>query len=88
METDYPDTENALACLAIQVTGCEPYCGQSIMNTQILNKGHCMILGIQKNGYPVVMPDPHLTIRKDDVIWVMGSNNNVGRLAAFSVCSL
>ena len=47
-----------------------------------------MILGIQKNGYPVVMPDPHLTIRKDDVIWVMGSNNNVGRLAAFSVCPL
>ena len=85
MESDYPDTQHALACLAIEVTGSEPYCGQAIINSKILSKAHCMILGIQKDGYPVLMPSAYLKIQKGDVLWVMGSNNNVGRLASYSL---
>lgn len=85
MESDYPYTQHALACLAIEVTGSEPYCGQSIINSRILSKTHCMILGIQKDGYPVIMPNVYIRIQKGDVLWVMGANNNVGRLAAYSV---
>lgn len=44
-----------------------------------------MILGIQKDGYPVLMPSAYLKIQKGDVLWVMGSNNNVGRLASYSL---
>ena len=84
MESDYADTEHALACLAIQTTGNEPYIGQAIMNSKILARAHCMILGIQKNGLTITMPDPHLLISKGDILWVMGSNNNVGRLAGYS----
>jgi CPA2 family monovalent cation:H+ antiporter-2 len=85
METDYADTEHALACGVIKMSGDEPYSGQPIMSSKMLEKWHCVVLGIQKDGYPVVMPDPHMIIRKDDIIWVMGSNNNVGRLAALSI---
>ena len=85
MESDYPDTQHALACLAIEVNGSEPYCGQAIINSKILSKAHCMILGIQKDGYPVLMPSAYLKIQKGDVLWVMGSNNNVGRLASYSL---
>ena len=84
MESDYPDNEHALACLAIRMTGTEPYCGQPIRNTSILQRAHCMVLGVQKDGLPIIMPDSHLLINKGDILWVMGSNNNVGRLASYS----
>ena len=41
-----------------------------------------MILGIQKDGYPIITPDPDLYLAKDDIVWVMGSNHNVGLMAA------
>lgn len=28
------------------------------------------------------MPDPDLLLTRDDILWVMGSNNHVGQLAA------
>jgi len=84
MESDYPDTEHALACGVIKLNGDEPYCGQPIRSSRLIEKWHCIVLGIQKDGYPVIMPDAHMIIKKDDIIWVMGSNNNVGRLAALS----
>lgn len=85
MESDYPDTKNALAVLAIKVNGTEPYCSKPIYNTRVLSRTHCMILGVQKKGMRRIMPDPRLMIEEGDVIWVMGSNNNVGRLASYSV---
>lgn len=85
METDYLQTEHALACGVIKITGTESYSGKPIISSKLLEKWHCVVLGIQKDGYPIIMPDPHMIIRKGDIIWVMGSNNNVGRLAALSV---
>ncbi|MBQ1406668.1 MAG: TrkA C-terminal domain-containing protein, partial [Eubacterium sp.] len=84
METDYPDTEHALACLAIKVTGREPYAGKPIRISGILGKRECVILGIEKEGMAITMPDANLLIEKGDIMWVIGSNNNVGRLAALS----
>lgn len=85
METDYGDTDHALACGVIRLTGDEPYSGKPIISSKILDRWHCVVLGLQKDGYPIMMPDPHLILRKGDVIWVMGSNNNVGRLEALSI---
>lgn len=84
MDTDYPDTDNALACIAIKVNGHEAYCGKPIRNTNIQSKYNCMILGIRKNGYNITMPDANMLIQQDDILWVMGSNNNAGKLAALS----
>ena len=84
MASDYQHTQHALGCAAIEVTGSEPYCGQSIVNSSILSKAHCMVLGIQKDGYPVIMPNAYMRIEEGDVLWIIGANNNVGRLAAYS----
>ncbi|MBQ6621264.1 MAG: cation:proton antiporter [Mogibacterium sp.] len=84
METDYPDPANALACLAIKVRGHEPYCNKPIRASNIQSKGHCMVLGIQKDGYTYRMLDANMLIQPGDILWVMGSNNNVGRMAARS----
>lgn len=84
METDYEDTEHALACVAVKVCGEEPFAGTSIKNSGILTRAHCMVLGIEKDGLSVVMPDVNMMIQKGDILWLMGSNNHVGLLAALS----
>lgn len=85
METDYPDANNALSVCAIKVTGNESYAGKTLKNGNIRERFHCMVLGVQQNGYPIIMPDINTLITKDDIIWVMGSNHNVGVIVAESV---
>ncbi|MBQ0004470.1 MAG: cation:proton antiporter [Clostridiales bacterium] len=85
MDSDYEDTESALACAPIKVRGSERYVGKPIKFSGISNKARCMILGIQRDGYATSMPDANMLILKGDILWVMGSNNNVGRLASHSV---
>lgn len=85
MESGYPHTESALACFPIKVRGKERYCNKTIKQSGIKNKYHCMLLGIQRDGYPIKMPGANMVIQQNDMLWIMGSNNNVGRLASYSV---
>ena len=87
MESDYPDTATALACIAVKVKRNAPYCGKTIRNSGIQQKRHCMVLGVQKGSYAVTMPDANLLIEEDDILWLIGSNNNVGRMAAAAMKS-
>ncbi len=82
METDYPDVENALSACAIKIYGDEDFAGKTIRQSGLREKWDVLILGLQKDGYPILMPDPELLLAKDDILWVMGSNNNVGHMAA------
>jgi len=85
METDYPDVDNALSICAVKVKGHESYAGKTLKNGGIRGKWHCMVLGIQRDGYPIIMPDINTLISKDDILWVMGSNNHVGAFLADSL---
>lgn len=84
MDTGYPDPENALAICAVHVNGTESYANRPLKSGIIRNKYRCVVLGMQQDGYPIIMPDINTVIIKDDIIWVMGSNNHVGRLLAES----
>lgn len=84
MDSGYPDPDNALAICAIHVTGTEAYVNKPLRSGIIRSKWHCVVLGLQKDGYPIIMPDINTVIRKDDLIWVMGSNTYVGALVAES----
>ncbi len=86
MESDYPVVENALAICAVKLTGEESFAGKSLKNGKFKDKWHCIVLGLQQKGYPIVMPDANTLIEAGDIIWVMGSNNHVGRLVSECVC--
>lgn len=88
MDTGYPDVEHALAFCPVKLTGGETFAGRSLKNGRFKEKWHCMVLGLQQKGYPIVMPDPNTLLKKGDIIWIMGSNNHVGRLAAECACEL
>ncbi|MBQ7702968.1 MAG: cation:proton antiporter [Firmicutes bacterium] len=80
METGYPDTANALAVCPIRLRGDEPFCGKPIRQGNIRERYKVAILGLQTGGLPILMPDPNMLLKKDDILWVMGSNRNVGTL--------
>ncbi len=82
MESAYPDTENALAVCAVKVTGKESFANKPIKFSNFRPDYDCMILGLQREGLPVVIPNANMLIQKGDLLWVMGSNNNAGRLAS------
>lgn len=82
MESGYPDIEKALSVCAVKVTGQEDFAGKPIKYSHMRQRWNCIVLGLQKNGLPVIMPNASMIISKGDIVWIMGSNNNVGRLAS------
>ena len=80
MESAYPKVEHALAVSPIKVRGDESFANKPIKQGHLRESTRCMVLGIQKDGYPIIMPDANMLISKGDILWVMGSNNNVGAL--------
>ena len=84
MDSGYPDPDNALAICAVHVNGSEAFANKPLRTGIIRNKYHCVVLGMQQEGYPIIMPDINTVVIKDDILWVMGSNNHVGALLADS----
>lgn len=82
MDSGYPDVDKALAICAVKITGQEDFAGKSIKNGNVRSHWNCMILGLQRKGLTVIMPNASMIISKGDIMWLMGSNNNVGRLAS------
>ena len=78
MNTGYADTENALSICPIKIRGDETFSNKPIFQSNIISEKKVAIIGIQKNGLPIVMPNPNLLLSKGDILWIMGSNTNVG----------
>ena len=76
---------NALSCAAIQVRGTEPYVGKPIKRSRITARNHCMILGIERDGYATTMPDSNMLIEKGDILWIIGTGTNLSSIAAHSI---
>lgn len=82
MESGYPDIDKALSVCAVKITGEETFAGKTIKNGNIRKEWGCMVLGLQRKGLPIIMPNAEMIVSKGDIMWIMGSNNNVGRLAS------
>ena len=82
MDTGYPDINNALAVCPLRLKGDESFVSKSIRQGGIRDKYKVGILGLQTGGLPIIMPDPNMLLKKDDILWIMGSNKNVGAMIA------
>lgn len=78
------EKQSSLTCLEIKVNGNEPYCGKAIKDTGIQSEMHCMIIGIERNGEPMMMPDAKTVISAGDIIWVVGADSSVNVLLTMS----
>ena len=85
LDGTYPDEEHALACAAITVRGTESFVGKPIKKSGINARTRCMILGLERGGYATMMPDANMLIEEGDILWVIGANKDLSRIASHSV---
>ena len=85
LDGPYPDEDNALTCAVITVRGTESFVGKPIKKSGINARTKCMILGIERGGYATAMPDANMIIEEGDILWVIGANKDLSRIASHSV---
>lgn len=78
------ERQSPLICIEIKVNGQEPYCGKQLKYTGIQSEEHCMVIGINRDGDTIMMPEADTEVRKDDVLWVMGAEADLEHLKTFS----
>lgn len=78
------EKQSPLTCMEIKVKGNEPYCDKVLKDTGIQSEEHCMVIGIERDGESMMMPEANTKIQAGDMLWIVGSDNNVNRLAEMS----
>ena len=59
--------------------------GKPIRKSGINARAHCMILGLEREGYATTMPDADMLIAEGDILWVIGEKDSLSLIAAQSV---
>ncbi|WP_232065147.1 cation:proton antiporter regulatory subunit [Rhodocytophaga rosea] len=52
----------------------------SIRNSDIRNKTHGLIVGIERNGNRMLNPDPATVFEKGDIVWISGDSQLIKSL--------
>lgn len=61
-----------------------PFVGHSIIECGIRNKYHCLVVGIESAGEDVLRtPQVHIPLKEDDVVWVVGEEDDLNQLFAY-----
>lgn len=61
-----------------------PFVGRSIIECSIRNKYHCLVVGIESAGEDVLRtPQVHMPLKEDDVVWVVGEEDDLNQLFAY-----
>jgi CPA2 family monovalent cation:H+ antiporter-2 len=58
----------------------EEFIGKSIRASEIREKTHGLVVGIERNGRRMLNPESHLVLEKADILWIVGDKK---KIAAF-----
>ncbi len=72
--------EGDLYSYALKVERDSPFAGSPIKSSRIREDYDCIILGLQRNKFPIVQPDINMFIQPDDLIWILGTKTMAGKL--------
>ncbi len=65
---------------AITIDKHSPLLGKSIKSTDIRNKWHCLVIGLERGSYTIVNPNISLVFEKGDLLWVLGKQKMINQL--------
>lgn len=65
---------------AITIDSHSPLLGKSIKSTNIRNKWHCLVIGLERGSYTIVNPNISLVFEKGDLLWVLGKQKMINQL--------
>ncbi|WP_320611982.1 cation:proton antiporter [Evtepia sp.] len=70
-----------LLCYGVRMGKGMPQQGKRIRDSKIKEEWGAFLFGLERDLLPIPNPDPNITLRTGDVLWVMGSQNMVSKLA-------
>ena len=73
--------KNQLLTYTVAVTKEMDFVNRSIKVSGINDKWKCLLIGIERNHYPIIKPNLDMLILADDFIWIIGDQRMIRRLA-------
>ena len=70
-----------LLCCGVSLEKEMPQADRSIRESGIKEDWSAFLIGLERELLPIPDPDPNLTLRDGDLLWVMGSQEMAGKLA-------
>lgn len=55
----------------------EEFIGKSIRASQIREKTHGLVVGIERNGKRILNPESQMVLEKNDIVWIVGSKKRI-----------
>jgi CPA2 family monovalent cation:H+ antiporter-2 len=79
--TKNQEHKGQLLCYAITVEKGSPLVGVSIKDSPIKSEWGGLLLGLERNAYPILSPNINLRLRENDLLWILGSQKVASKLA-------
>ena len=73
--------EDQLLTYAVTAERGQWIIGLSIKDAKIKDKWSCFVIGLERDLYPLVNPSHNMLIKHKDLIWVLGTQKMLGKLA-------
>lgn len=80
MDQDENHEERHIHCFAVDVVKNSFFADKSIKNSGIRKKWNCLVIGIQRDVYPIVYPDIRTILTPGDKVWLIGSQKTFKNL--------
>lgn len=77
---DCADCTGQLLCYGIHLDRSMPQVGKSVRDSGIKTDWSAILIGLERDLLPMPAPDPSLTLRAGDLLWVMGSREMAAKL--------
>lgn len=79
-EIDAPETTEKEDIILQQLELKNRVCiGKSIRESQIREKTHGIIVGIERNGKRILNPESHWILESDDILWIAGDRKKINK---------
>ncbi|MCL1874617.1 MAG: cation:proton antiporter [Clostridiales bacterium] len=78
-QEQYPEADQLLS-YALYVEKDSLLIGQKIRDSGIKSDWGCLLLGLERQLYPMVFPDINMRIQANDLIWLIGSQKMTGHI--------
>jgi K+/H+ antiporter YhaU regulatory subunit KhtT len=69
-----------LLCCGVTLDSTMAQQGKSIRSSGIKEEWSAFLIGLERDLLPIPNPDPNLTLRAGDLLWVMGSQTMAAKL--------
>ncbi len=70
-----------LLCYAVTVEKGSKLAGVNIKDSKIKRDWGGILLGLERELYPIMFPNPNMRIQENDLLWILGSQKMAGKLA-------